>query len=218
MRNGVLISFEGIDRVGKSTQVDLLIKHLETKGVKPLLVREPGSSEVGEKIRTILADPELKGKISPLSEFLLYSASRAQLVIEKIGPALDDGEIVIADRYYDSSSAYQGYGRGIDLDFISKVNAMAANGLAPDLTILLYVEKFTANSKKATDRFAPTLFDDRLEQEFMDFRKKVQDGFLAIAEKEKERFLVLEASEKKEQLAKKIAARVDKLLKLRLKA
>ena len=217
MRKGILLSFEGIDRVGKSTQVELLIKHLKLKGIKPLLVREPGSSDVGERIRTILADPELKGKISAKSEFFLYSASRAQLVLEKIGPALENGELVIADRYYDSSSAYQGYGRGLNLDFISQVNIVATNGFVPDLTILLYVEKFTANSKKATDRFAPTLFDDRLEQEFMDFRKKVQDGFLAIAEKEKERFLVLDASEKKEQVAKKIAVRVDKLIQLHSK-
>lgn len=215
MKNGILISFEGIDRVGKSTQVELLIRHLKLKDIEPLLLREPGSTDTGERIRTILADPALKGKIAPLNEFLLYSASRAQLVLEKIAPALSDGRVVIADRYYDSSSAYQGYGRGIDLDFISMVNAMATGGLVPDLTILLYAENFVANSKKGQNRFDPTLFDDRLEQEFMDFRKKVQDGFLAIAEKEKERFLVIEASEKKDLIAKKIAARVDKLLKIK---
>jgi len=213
MKTGILISFEGLDKVGKSTQVNLLVKHLKSRQLDPVLVREPGSTEAGEKIRAILADPSLKGKISPLCEFLLYSASRAQLVTEAIGPAINRGEIVIADRYYDSSTAYQGYGRGIDLNFIAKVNSALTGNLVPDLTILLYAEKFTAPSKKARDRFAPSLFDDRLEQEFLDFRKKVQDGYLAISRRESERFLVIEASEKKEQIARKIAARVDRLLK-----
>ena len=213
MKTGILISFEGLDKVGKSTQVNLLVKHLKSRQLDPVLVREPGSTEAGEKIRAILADPSLKGKISPLCEFLLYSASRAQLVTEAIGPAINRGEIVIADRYYDSSTAYQGYGRGIDLNFIAKVNSALTGNLVPDLTILLYAEKFTAPSKKARDRFAPSLFDDRLEQEFLDFRKKVQDGYLAISRRESERFLVIEASEKKEQIARKIAARVDRFLK-----
>jgi dTMP kinase len=213
MKKGILISFEGLDKVGKSTQVERLIDHLKSREITPLLVREPGSTEAGERIRSILADPALKGKISPLSEFLLYSASRAQLVNDIILPALEKGQLVIADRYFDSSSAHQGYGRGLELDFINLVNARATQNLVPDLTILLYVEKFMAASKKTPDRFAPNLFDDRLEQEFMDFRKKVQQGFLQIAEREKERFLVLDAFEKKEQIAKKIASRVDKLIK-----
>jgi dTMP kinase len=214
MSNGILISFEGLDKVGKSTQVDRLIKYLkERRHVEPILVREPGSTEAGERIRSILADPALKGRISPLCEFMLYSASRAQLVNEVIKPMLDEGRLVIADRYYDSSSAYQGYGRGIDLDFISMVNARVTRNLMPDLTILLYVEKFTAESRKKPDRFAPTLFDDRIEQEFMDFRKKVQQGFLDLSQKEPERFLAVNASEKRDQIAKKIAARVDSLIK-----
>jgi dTMP kinase len=214
MKNGILISFEGLDKVGKSTQVERLIEHLtKRRKIEPVLVREPGSTEAGERIRNILADPSLKGKISPLCEFMLYSASRAQLVNEVIGPMLEEGRLVIADRYYDSSSAYQGYGRGIDLDFISMVNATVTRNLIPDLTILLYVEKFTAESRKKPDRFAPTLFDDRIEQEFMDFRKKVQHGFLEIAKKEPDRFLILNASEKRDQIAKKIAARVDNLIK-----
>ncbi|OGC90372.1 MAG: dTMP kinase [candidate division Zixibacteria bacterium RBG_16_53_22] len=217
MKRGFLISFEGLDKVGKSTQVELLMKHLNSKGHDPVLVREPGSSAAGERIRTILADPELKGKIAPLCEFLLYSASRAQLVAETISPMLEKGEIVIADRFYDSSTAYQGYGRGIDLGIISHVNAWVTGGLIPDLTILLYVEKFAAANRKANNRFAPSLFDDRLEQEFLGFRKKVQQGFLEIATREKERFLVIEASEKKDQIARKIATRVDRMLRARTK-
>ena len=215
MNNGILISFEGLDKVGKSTQVERLIKHLNSKSIKPILVREPGSTETGERIRIILADPALKGKISPLCEFLLYSASRSQLTMEKIAPLLQNGELVIADRFYDSSTAYQGYGRGIPLEFIEQVNSTATNGIRPDLTILLVAEKFTSSSKKLPDRFAPNLFDDRLEQEFLGFRRKVQEGFLEVAKLESDRFLVINANEKRDQIAKKIAAAVDKLLNTR---
>jgi dTMP kinase len=214
LRNGILISFEGLDKVGKSTQVERLMEHLkERRKLDPVLVREPGSSETGERIREILADLALRGKISPLCEFMLYSASRAQLVTETIKPMLEAGRLVIADRYYDSSSAYQGYGRGLDLNFISTVNSTVTQNLAPDLTILLIVEKFVAESRNAPDRFAPNLFDDRLEQEFLQFRRKVQQGFVEIAEREKERFLVLDANEKRDQIAKKICTRVEKLIK-----
>jgi dTMP kinase len=175
--NGILISFEGLDKVGKSTQVERLMKHLKSKGRDPILVREPGSSEVGERIRTVLADSDLKGKISPLCEFLLYSASRAQLVTETIAPKLQSGCIVIADRYYDSSSAYQGYGRGIDLNFIGHVNSFATMNLVPDLTILLYAENLSEANKKSNNRFAPGLFDDRLEQEFLVLTISCGGGF-----------------------------------------
>lgn len=212
-KKGLLISLEGLDKVGKSTQVELLLKHLKKTGVEPILVREPGSTEISERIREILADRSLVGKISPLTEFLLYSAGRAQLVAETIKPAMDKGEVVVADRYYDSSSAYQGYGRGIDLEFIDTVNMAATESLIPDLTILLVAEKSINDTKKNIKRFSPDLFDDRLEREFLQFRKKVQAGYLQIAKKEKKRFLVVDASEKKSEIAKKIAARVDRLLK-----
>jgi dTMP kinase len=213
MNKGLLISFEGLDKVGKSTQVKLLLKHLKKNGVDPVLVREPGSTETSERIREILADRSLVGKISPLTEFLLYSASRAQLVTEIIKPAIERGEVVVTDRYYDSSTAYQGYGRGIDIGFIDTVNKAATDSLVPDLTILLVADRSISNSKENIKRFSPDLFDDRLEREFLAFRKKVQAGFLKIARKEKKRFLIVDASEKKSETAKKIAARVDQLLK-----
>ncbi len=213
MKKGFLISFEGLDKVGKSTQVELLLKHLKKSGVDPILVREPGSTETSERIREILADRSLVGKISPLTEFLLYSASRAQLVAEVIKPAIERGEVVVTDRYYDSSTAYQGHGRGLDIGFIDTVNKAATDSLNPDLTILLVADKSINNTKENIRRFGPDLFDDRLEREFLAFRKKVQAGFLKIAGKEKKRFLIVDASEKKSEIAKKIAARVDRLLK-----
>jgi dTMP kinase len=215
MSKGVLISFEGLDKVGKSTQVDKLTEHLRGKGKEPVVVREPGSTEVSERIRAILADRNMVGKIAPLTEFLLYSASRAQLVLETIKPALQEGKIVITDRYYDSSTAYQGYGRGLDLDFIDSVNAAASAGLAPDLTVLLVVQGSSVNSRDNARRFGPDLFDDRLEREFIEFRNKVQDGYMAMAEKEKDRFLVIDGSQSIAKIAGIIAARVDGLLKVR---
>jgi dTMP kinase len=213
MRNGLLITFEGIDKVGKSTQVEKLLDYFISKGHEPVLVREPGSTAISERIRSILADPALKGKISPLTEFFLYSASRAQLVTETIEPGLRANKIVIADRYYDSSSAYQGFGRGIPLGNIEAVNKIASHNIKPDLTILLYINEKSPRPHKSINRLAPNLFDDRTEQEFLLFRQNVQDGFQAIAQKEKDRFLVLDASESKDQIFKKIKSRIDKLLK-----
>lgn len=212
MKKGILISFEGLDKVGKTTQVDQLIEHLRQKGIEPVAIREPGSTEISERVRAILADRNMVGKINPMAEFLLYSASRAQLVADVIRPALTRGEVVITDRYYDSSSAYQGYGRGIDLEFINTVNQAASDHLVPDLTILLYIDNSSANTKDGVKRFGPDLFDDRLEREFIDFRSKVQEGYLKIAEQEKERFLVVDSSKTIAQVAAEIAARVDELL------
>ena len=212
MKKGTLISFEGMDKVGKSTQVDRLIEHLRNRGIEPVAIREPGSTEVSEKIRAILADRNMVGKISALTEFFLYSASRAQLVIETLKPALTRGEVIITDRFYDSSTAYQGYGRGLDLGFIEKVNITATGGLIPDLTVLLVIDGSAANTREGVRRFGPDLFDDRLEREFIDFRTKVQDGYKAIAEREPERFLVVDSSQTIAQVGKAIAARVDALL------
>lgn len=215
MSEGILISFEGLDKVGKTTQVDRLIEHLRTKGIEPVTVREPGSTEISERIRGILADRNMVGKISPLTEFFLYSASRAQLVAEIIKPALESGRIVITDRYYDSSTAYQGYGRGLDLEFIQSVNRAASFSFVPDLTVLLVIDNSAANSKDGARRFGPDLFDDRLEREFIEFRSKVQAGYMAIAENETDRFLVVDSSQTIAQCASAIAARVDELLKSR---
>jgi len=212
MKKGIFISFEGMDKVGKSTQVDRLIEYLRSRSIEPVAIREPGSTEVSERIRAVLADRNMIGKIAPLTEFFLYSASRCQLVNEIIKPAMTRGEVVITDRYYDSSTAYQGYGRGLDLDFIARVNDAASGGIRPDLTILLVIDDKSVNTKQGVKRFGPDLFDDRLEREFIDFRTKVQDGYLKIAELEPERFLVIDSSQTIAQIGKIIATRVDELL------
>ncbi len=132
----MFITFEGIDFCGKSTQIDLLEKHLLNKNKKVLVIREPGGTEISEKIRRMLLDKE-NSKMFMETEFLLFSASRSQLVREKIQPYLERGFYVISDRFHDSSSAYQGYGRGISIDVISSINKLAIGKSMPDITFLL---------------------------------------------------------------------------------
>ncbi len=211
MKQGLFITFEGLDKVGKSTQVEMLVEFLNSKGVRTTVVREPGSTEISEKIRRILLDKSHIGKISPMAEMLLYSAARAQLVKDVIKPKLAEGEIVIADRYYDSTTAYQGYGRGIDIEFINKVNITATGGLVPDLTVLLSI-KSLSESIENDDRFRSSPSDDRLERESIAFREKVIGGFLNIAKNEPERFLVIDASDTVENIFRKISEQVVKLL------
>ena len=135
---GIFISFEGADASGKSTQIRLLREWLESKGIEPLVTREPGGTAIGEKIRAILLDRE-NGEMLPLTEALLYAASRAQHVGQVIRPALKEGRVVITDRFVDSSIAYQGYGRGLG-EVAEIINTPAVDGVLPDLTILLVVD------------------------------------------------------------------------------
>ncbi|UCC80617.1 MAG: dTMP kinase [Candidatus Zixiibacteriota bacterium] len=211
MKKGLFITFEGLDKVGKSTQVENLVKHLESKNLKVTLVREPGSTEISEKIRNILLDKENAGKISPLTELLLYNAARAQLVDDIIRPALERGEIVISDRFYDSTTAYQGYGRGLDIKLIHSVNMEATGNLVPDLTILMSVGPLNETINNH-ERFQSSSSDDRLERESLEFRERVRAGFLEIARQEADRFLVVDAEDTIENVAAKIAERVDQLL------
>lgn len=215
MENGIFITFEGLDRVGKSTQINELVKYLDKKKFKYVLIREPGSTKISEKIRKILKDPSNIGKISPMTEFLLYSAARAQLVEDVIKPSLEKNKIVICDRFYDSSTAYQAYGRGLDIDFVKSTNNLVSGEIIPDLTILLTIELSSKKYVKNSKRFEPDLFDDRLEKEFMEFREKVQEGYLKIVKNEKERFLVIDASQSIKQIAKQVSSRIDSLLKLK---
>jgi dTMP kinase len=186
VKNGLFITFEGLDKVGKSTQVERLVEYLRSRMMKVTLVREPGSTEISEQIRKILLDRNNAGKISPMTELMLYNAARAQLVEDIIRPALERGETVISDRFYDSTTAYQGYGRGIDIGLINSVNMAATGNLVPDLTILMSVGPL----KDAINNH----------------------GFLKIAESEPDRFLVVDAEDTIENVAAKITARVNQLL------
>ena len=172
---GKFIVFEGPDRCGKSTQATILSKYLTGLGYDVITTREPGGDKVAESIREILLDP--KNTVSPMAELLLYEASRAQHTEQKIIPALREGKIVICERYTMSSCAYQGYGRGIDMEVINKLNSIATYDVKPNLTLV-----FLMSDKYFTQR-GEYLFSDRLEQEDEAFRHKMRRGYREIAAK-----------------------------------
>ncbi|MGH2574090.1 MAG: dTMP kinase [Ignavibacteria bacterium] len=183
----MLITFEGIDYSGKTTQAKLLHQYFKAKGVKSILIREPGGSKISEKIRDILLDHEHL-EMLPLTEFLLFSASRAQLVHQIIKPNLKKKVIVICDRYYDSSSAYQGYGGSLDLRKVFEVNDFATNNLKPDITFFINIRPQTAISRA---KHRGNLLD-RIENKKMSFYRKVYKGFLEIAKNNKKRCVVID--------------------------
>ncbi len=179
---GKFIVFEGPDRCGKSTQANMLNKYLSSLGYDVIVTREPGGDSVAEEIRRILLDPT--NTVSPMAELLLYEASRAQHTEQKIIPALQEGKIVICERYIMSSCAYQGYGRGLDMDIINKLNSIATRGVTPDLTLV-----FLMSDKYFTER-GEYLFSDRLELEDEAFRHKMRRGYRELAAQTKNAVIV----------------------------
>ena len=182
---GKFITFEGADGSGKTTQIAKIKDYLENKGEKCILTREPGGSDLGNKIREILLHYD--GEVDSLAELLLYMADRAQHVKEVILPALNAGLTVLCDRYTDSSVAYQGYARGLAPERIMELNKIATDGLEPDLTIVFDVE-----TEVAMQRVGDT--KDRLEQEGIEFHKKLRNGYLELAKKFPERIKVVNAN------------------------
>lgn len=182
MERGKFIVLEGPDRCGKSTQAKLLYNYLLEKGFDVVLTREPGGTPTAEKIRQIVLEPGLD--VRPMAELLLYEASRAQHTQEKIIPALQEGKIVICERYTLSTCAYQGYARGIDLNLIHTVNDIATTGLKPDITLV-----FLMSDKYFSSR-GEYLFSDRLEREDMEFRQNMRQGYKNLVEKTENAFLI----------------------------
>jgi dTMP kinase len=201
----LFITFEGGEGSGKSTQAKELYRRLSQKAVPVLLTHEPGGTPLGEQIAKWLK----RGNdmdILPLTELMLFNASRAQLVTEVIQPNLKDGKVVISDRYADSTTVYQGYGRGLDLAMVRATNGAATQGLMPDLTILLDVpveEGLARKQDKVKDRF---------EQETLAFHQKVREGYLKMAADEPRRWLVVDGTQSKEEIADIIWQRVSPLL------
>ncbi len=173
MNRGLFITFEGGEGCGKSTHIRMLAEWLREQGREVLQVREPGGTAAGERIREILLDP--KSELDPVAELLLYEAARAQIVAEVIKPALAGGQIVLCDRFVDSTVAYQGYGRGLSVEEINRLNASACQGTMPHATILLVDDPGRA-LKRATKRGA-----DRIEQAGLEFHQRVREGFEALA-------------------------------------
>lgn len=183
----MLISFEGIDGSGKTTQINLLKKKLERNNTPVYIFREPGGTEVSEFIRGILLNPEID--IDPVTELLLFSAARSQLIAEKVRPLNSEENVVILDRFYDSTVAYQGYGRdSLDLEKIHLLNQIASHGLIPDLTFYLRVELDVAEQRRSS------FTKDRMEQAGDSFFGKVITGFDQLAQQEK-RIKVIDASQ-----------------------
>ncbi|MDO4263945.1 MAG: dTMP kinase [Deinococcus sp.] len=202
------MTFEGPEGAGKSTQLQRLRARLEAAGYPALATKEPGGTPAGEQVRATLLDPALT--LTPLAEFLLYSASRAELCAAVLRPALERGEVVVCDRYADSTLAYQGYGRGLDLAFLRRVTAEATGGLTPALTVLLDLDP-AAGLARVAARGQP----DRLEQAPLDFHARMRAGFLDLAAAEPQRWLVLDAARPADELEEDIWARVQEALAVR---
>lgn len=203
---GIFITLEGGDGVGKSTQASLLEQWLRSQGRTVLRTREPGGTEVGDGIREIVLHH--RGDIAPRAEALLYAADRAHHIASVVRPALARGDVVIQDRYLDSSVAYQGVGRQLDSGEIRRLSLWATEGLLPDVTILLDLHEGEARSRLDAAR---TRYD-RLEAEAADFHARVREAFLALATAEPGRFLVLDAAAPVAALADAIRTRVAPLL------
>ena len=202
----LFITFEGIDGVGKSTQANMLQEYLEQLGHEVVRTLEPGGTELGQEIRQLLL--HRKGEVAPRAEALLFSADRAHHVETKIRPALAAGKVVISDRYFDSSVAYQGAGRELSMQEVRQVNLWAVGGLLPNLTILLDLDAASARARRSSTGEAP----DRIEREKIEYFEATRQAFLQLAEAEPDRFFVVDASQTVEQMQAQIRARLSQIL------
>lgn len=204
-----LISFEGGDGSGKTTQVGLLERYLTERETKCVSTREPGGTELGKMMRRVLLEVR-KEKIAPATELFLYLADRAQHVQDVIQPSLAGGALVLCDRFTDSTLAYQGYGRGVDLGVLRLLNRIASRGIVPDITFLFDcpVEMGLSRTKKRS----PSRVADRFERERVEFHERVRQGFLELARAEPERILVLDASRPAAEIHTEIRKIVDQKL------
>jgi dTMP kinase len=204
---GLFITFEGIDYCGKTTQARKLTSYLKMKNHSILLIREPGGDRISEKIRKILLSEKNAG-VTPMAELLLYEASRAQLTQKVVLPALKQGKIVVCDRYYDSTLAYQSYGRGLNNKIIRWLNQIATFGLTPDLTILIDVPVEVTRERRETVRRKA----DRLEKENIEFHRKIRQGYLKIARQNPKRIKIVDGTGDIGQTWQKVRKVVDSYL------
>lgn len=206
--SGLFITLEGLEGSGKTTQQKYIVNELRDRGLDVLLTREPGATRLGKKIRQLLLDPDWS-EMTPRAEILLFAADRAQHVEEIVRPALNEGKIVISDRYFDSNLAYQGYGRGLDIEIVRKINLWAVDYLKPDLTFFLDlpVEIGLARARAQTvDKLG-----DRLEREELNFYKQIRAGYLKLA-KESERFRVIDATKSIEDVKLDILQKIEEMI------
>jgi dTMP kinase len=206
---GIFISLEGIEGTGKTTQAKLIAEHMRTKGLRVTQTEEPGGTAIGLKIRELLLSPE-NADMDPVTELLLYNASRVQHIRGVIMPALQRGDVVVTDRFSDSTMAYQGYGRGIDLKLIDALDLISTQRLRPDITILLDIEAQTGLRRNREINK-----DDRIEREDISFHERVRSGFIHIASQSPERIRMVDCSGPVETVQKAVAAIVDVFLEKR---
>lgn len=204
MSKGKFITIEGCDGCGKTTQTTLLKKYLEDEKIPYVFTREPGGGKISEAIRTLILDGK-NAEMTDECEALLYAAARVQHLHDTVIPALDEGKIVICDRYYDSSFAYQGYGRGLGIPFVASINAYAIEKYTPDATIFINLPPKEAFKRKhGADQ------NDRMELAGIDFHERVYEGFLHQVREDKERFIVIDGNNTKEEIFSQMIAALKK--------
>jgi dTMP kinase len=210
----MFISFEGIEGSGKTTQIQGLHDYLCQKGHDVVLTREPGGSGIGQQIRAILLHSKNKD-LNPLAELLLYMADRAQHLNEIVKPGLASGKMILCDRYFDATIAYQGYARGLDLDLISQLHGLAFADYKPHLTLLLDLPPETGLGRawQQIENGQRTDAETRFEEETLAFHRRVREGYLALARLEPRRFKIIDASGSQDQVANEIIAVLDKTIR-----
>jgi dTMP kinase len=206
----MFISFEGIEGSGKTTQAKHTVRFLQDKGHDCVITREPGGTRIGEKIRAILLDP-LSKDMDPLTELLLYTADRAQHINEYILPLLSEGKMVLCDRYYDATMAYQGFARGLNIGLIEKIHKLLFENLKPDITLLLDLppEIGLERAWKQINNGNRISKETRFEEERLSFHKRVREGYLELARLEPERFRIIDASKDEHEVRVKIINILD---------
>ncbi len=210
---GKFITLEGIEGSGKSTQIALLAKYLQSLGMPLVLTREPGGTPIGDEVRKILLDPA-NTTLDPTAELLLYAASRAQHLKEIIMPHLEKG-VVLCDRFADATLAYQGYGRGLDIDLIRRLDTIVCTGLRPDLTILLDIDAATGVERaRGRNNSRGLAREARFENEAIAFHERVRQGYLTLARAEPDRIRIVEASRPMDAIQAEIRKLVAKELRI----
>ena len=209
----MFITFEGIEGSGKTSQIQSVQTRLKQRGYHVVATREPGSSDIGSQIRSILLNSRNKG-LDPMAELLLYMADRAQHLNKTVKPALSAGKIILCDRYYDATLAYQGYARGLDINLISQLHRLAFDDLKPDMTILLDLDAETglARAWRQIDTGQRTGTETRFEEEALAFHSRVRSGYLSLAAAEPRRFKIVDASASEEQVAREIITIIENII------
>ncbi|HHV99724.1 MAG TPA: dTMP kinase [Clostridiaceae bacterium] len=203
MKKGLFITIEGMDGSGKTTQINMIRDYISEKGYNVMLAREPGGTKISEKIRDIILDPA-NGAMAAITEVLLYASARAQLVAEVIKPAVESGSVVVCDRFIDSSFAYQGFGRGIDIKTIADVNRAAIDGMMPDLTFFIDMSPEIALKRRMASSEA-----DRIEKEHMEFHMKAYNGYKELARLYPERIKTIDGNRTVEEISQEIRKWLD---------